>query len=322
MADRSDNRVLNEHREVCAFLLHMLLEAGQPREGAGPFTWVDLGCGAARILHAVREGVAHDLRRQLSYTGYDKADAAGATDRLKGAGLHDRSAVVTGFDVERQLGDVAAGCAELVTLTNVVHEIDPARLPAVLLGAVWLLKPKGYLLVYDVERLADQDAWGDPGKATGEWDAVTWSRDRITNVVAALLQALGAATGPVVGRWIHQQTTGWTAVVRRADLHVTADAAARAARDVHQAVSVALAGQFADCRAYIEAIMRDIEGLASADDEHRRNVVLGRVRRDLPHQLRNYHAMSRHLGGSEANAVAFRLPAGVRAPAAAPATGR
>ncbi len=209
--DQRDDRVRNEHREVCAFLLHMLLDMKGISEGK-PLVWVDLGCGEGRILKAVARGIPMDLQGRLRYVGCDTNGpaVAEATEEIGTVGLHPSSGCEHGdiSDICGRLGDTRA---HLITLTNVVHEIPPHRVPEVLLDCSSILDPRGYLLAYDVERLAEVDAWD-------EWYEVTWQWSAIAAVVEATLGRRHGRAQPRVSRWQHYSTIGWTLTVPGRDV--------------------------------------------------------------------------------------------------------
>jgi hypothetical protein len=300
MASKADDkRVLNEHREVCAFVLHMLLERRYASDAEGPpdvppVVWMDLGCGDGRILDAVRSGIPDELRASLQYIGCDKSSVRTAGERLTGAGLAPDSQCMK---CKRNFTDVLsgahAGCADLVTLTNVVHEIPPRRLPETLVAALCLLRHGGYLLAYDVVKLTDDAAYA-------EWNAVTWDREEIVGILGAMLGALGASDPPAVGEWIHTRTTGWTAIIPRAmllaDLLDTAVLATAACAGDAEVVG-ALARKLDDCRSELSDLAQVMESWGATKATAGRKVVdqaMGRLRL----RLREHHALAHHMGGA------------------------
>ena len=157
----------------------------------------------------------------------------------------------------------------------------------------------GYLLAYDVERLADNDAFGwfdevERNWRPGEWDRVTWRMEEMERVLRALLTELGATPQVVMGRWIHAQTSGWTAVVPRAMLpaRLSASRFHTAAEVAGDTVREELRRKLDDCRGNKRAIISELKEAARRGRPA--GPFLEDLRRDLPHLLRDHSALTRH----------------------------
>ncbi len=285
-----DERVLNEHREVCGFLLHMLLRA-RSKGAEGPLVWIDLGCGEGRILSAVEGGIGEELRANLRYLGLDMSEAAAGTAdaRLRDLGLDAESCCEHG-DLLRVGGRFGETRAHFLTLTNVLHEVPPYDLPAALLNCIALLRPDGYLLAYDVERLADRDAWGEP-------DRVTWRRQNLAALVGTMLAVREEEARPLISWWRHTSTTGWTLIVPGEAAKSIPAGARRAAllKKSKVAVSAELRNMLEDAEGEIAEMVQAVEALPDMDRPDQ-DALGGALRDSLPHLLRERVALRRALG--------------------------
>lgn len=275
-------RVLGEHREVCAFLMHMLLEAEATH--TSPFTWVDLGCGDGRVLLALRGSVPEHLRRCLCYRGFDRADTSAAAQRLQEVGLHPDSCC-NRLDLD-DLRKPAVSGAGLVTLTNVIHEIHPLGLPSLLVSGLQMLGPAGYLLAYDMEELPDECFWS-------EWEAVPWSREDMTVIAGSILEKLDVAE-PVVAKWTHRTTTGWTLVIGRAMLGqdaALAEAASSCVESARAVIPKLLKGKLNDYTIHWRNIALKMDLSGELDEDRWRS--LSEDAAQLPRIYQALHALHR-----------------------------
>lgn len=149
----------------------------------------------------------------IAYTGVDArmADAMLIVERL--AAMPEPMHAESRFglsELPARGADLGVARADLVTLTNVVHEIAPLRLPQLLRQALQLLRPGGILLAYDVTELTDGGFWEEAGTA------VTWTANEISFVLESLIPVRTGSgpTGLRVSSWAHAQTSGWTLVAR------------------------------------------------------------------------------------------------------------
>jgi hypothetical protein len=297
VAAQTDDRVLNEHREVCAFVLHMLIESSVT--GHSQFVWLDLGSGDGRVLRALRAGTPDHLRAKVRYLGCDRDPQCRQRTReeIQASGLA-RGSGCDFQSLDAAVDEIGPGGAHLVTMTNVAHEIEPAQLPEVLLRCVEMLDPSGCFLAYDVERQLEEDAWKEPL-------AITWRGVEITEILQAMLGELGAEKRPVVGTWIHARTSGWTAVIPRTMLSWTGDEGDTRGRAVHamqQTVDEALDRKLKDCRLRIRNACDRVSNLGALDAEAQEGLA-DELRENLPHLLRQHLALSR-----EDHALTLHLP--------------
>jgi hypothetical protein len=233
--------VFSEHREVCAFLLGLM--AGSP--GASPFWWLDLGCGEMRVLDAARHALFEEHRARIRYVGYDRVEPTPeARSRLSNCGFAWGD-VVSGElgELRNKLGPSRSSFG-LITLTNTLHEVEPEHVAGLLCDSVAMLdRSEGVFLAFDVEWLTEPET--EPGRAT-------WSWVGITNVMQALLQALGWSPREVVAQWRTRNATGWTVVASCAGQCPACESAA-AREATNRAVKTALRDRRSDCERALEA---------------------------------------------------------------------
>jgi SAM-dependent methyltransferase len=297
-------RVTNEHREVCAFLLKTLLDTAPSGD---PVVWVDLGCGEGDVLAVIRAGIPDDLRRRMWYVGCDASDVTRARAQVASSGLDGRSQCIEGdLTSETTFRSIvqATGDVSMVTLTNVIHEIrPPSALPSVLARALLLLKPDGYLVAYDMERLSAGDIWD-------ETEAVTWAFDEIEGMVQMFCRALGVTDGSTVVHWKHHSTTGWTLLMRGSVLHGGTGVGSwpeRAVVAAEQAVVSAVRDKRTHRMEDIGLVLRRLSGLDAETPETRKRVFQA-LETEFPSLVRDYFASVIASGGDWATGWAALFP--------------
>jgi hypothetical protein len=300
--------VRSQYREVCGFLLCLLHEREFTRET--PLVWVDLGCGDCEILTAMA-GIPADLTRSVRYCGFDRAitDVARGRQEWARRKLEAVELTETAIDGEHDAGgadrhpiDQLAGRAHLVTMTNVVHEIDPWNLPDLFVRSLMLLTRDGYVVAYDMEKLPDDDAWGDPASGKeGELLATTWRHDSIGMAVSPLVTAARGLTPyeaemdplRVVSDWAQSSTRGWTMVVGARRLPALPAVNMRyAVEAMRREVRRALRGQLEECDREVDALRLEVQAACDGDAG---SVTADDLRRRFAHLLREHYALAKWL---------------------------
>ena len=171
---------------------------------------VDLGCGRGELLAAaVRRGAARAVGVEYS------PDAVRLAERT----LELQAATGRG---EVLLGDLRAvplpdGCADLVTMLDVVEHLAPAELAAALAETRRLLRPGGRLLVhtmpnravYDVSYRALRALWRLGGRRwpadpRNEWEHLMHVNEQTPRSLRRAVEAAGLRDVQVeVGQWVY-----------------------------------------------------------------------------------------------------------------------
>ena len=167
--------------------------------------WLDLACGEGQILTSLAQGFDEDVRGKIEYTGFDRMDAyLRSTEKIASSiGLGGYKTQVGNLSVLTQI--FSQERFDFITLINVVHELDPRHLAAVLVDATLRLSSRGALYVYDMELIEPE-----------ELGAIAWRAGEFKAIVASMFEALGAGDyRPNVARWSHKTRNGWSLTVRR-----------------------------------------------------------------------------------------------------------
>jgi len=127
-AFRNAERVLPQHQAALT-----LLQARLSTPGIQVLSWLDLACGRGQILVSLEDNLSAEARAKIDYWAFDlDQDYARETqktaERLSFASLQSKVGDLSDFD---QLLPTNARY-DFITLTNTVHEIDPARLAGLL----------------------------------------------------------------------------------------------------------------------------------------------------------------------------------------------
>jgi len=206
-AFRDDERMLPQHQAALT-LLQGRLSDPSVRE----LLWLDLACGRGQILTGIGGGLSPAARSKIGYVGYDMSHRyTQETDRLASTlGFHAHD-VKLGYlsDFPKLLS--ANTRFDFITLTNTIHEVRPAQVGSVLVEAVARLTSHGCLFVYDMEVIHPP-----------ELGAVPWTASEMTEILAALLSALGVARyEPAVGTWKHRTCDAWDVQIYREHLGIS-----------------------------------------------------------------------------------------------------
>ena len=259
-AFRNAERVLPQHQAALT-----LLQARLSTPGIQVLSWLNLACGRGQILVSLEDNLSAEARAKIDYWAFDlDQDYARETqktaERLSFASLQSKVGDLSDFD---QLLPTNARY-DFITLTNTVHEIDPARLAGLLVSCIVRLTDTGTLFIYDMEQVKPP-----------ELGAVPWSRDDIKRLVRCMLDALGAtAYRPEVGLWNHRSCNGWNVQLERQHLGISptdvvgrVDTATDATREE---VSHLLEQRLVECRATLERLTQyGAETVEEQEDKER-----------------------------------------------------
>jgi SAM-dependent methyltransferase len=204
---RDDARVLVQHQFALALLQERLADPN-----VRVLRWLDLACGRGQLLAGVRYGLSENARSKIDYFGYDiRHDYVQQADGLAGKlGLHSHLCQVgalahfpTIYDGSRHF--------DFISLTNTVHEVQPAQLSSILIEALARLTDAGCLFMYDMETIQPF-----------ELGAVPWNTGEVRQILNSLLSGLGRSDyEPVVGPWPHRSCCGWSAQIHRQHLGIS-----------------------------------------------------------------------------------------------------
>jgi SAM-dependent methyltransferase len=176
--------------------------------------WLDLACGRGQIIAHLQNNLSPEERAKLHFVGYDidnnnTRHAQKIAHSLGLAKCEFGIGELTGFSRDERTN----GPWDFITLTNTVHEINPASLARILVAGIERLGDTGCLFVYDMDRLS-----------TPELGAVLWTGPEATVILGTLCNALGCAGyKPPVGTWPHRSCNGWNAQIQRAHMQLPSD---------------------------------------------------------------------------------------------------
>ena len=224
-AFRDDDRVLPQHQAVLT-----LLQGWLSNPKLQSLRWLDLACGRGQMLTGIQGALPISARRKIDYVGFDiRHDYAQETEALASTlGFRAHAVRIARLFDFPSLYDLSSRF-DFITLTNTVHEVEPAQLGVLLVESVARLTDSGCLFVYDMERIRPP-----------ELGAVPWTAGEITRILKSLLLGLGVEIyEPAVGRWRHRTCDGWNAQIYRDHLQVSdLDLSARRLHAVKETAAV------------------------------------------------------------------------------------
>ena len=243
-AFRDRRRVLPQHQAALTLLQGRLSVPETQR-----VVWLDLACGPGQIIASLDENLSDAARRKIEYWAYD-LDQNFARETRK-------TAESMGFGkLEIRVGDLAdfdrvlqaEVSFDFITLTNTIHEIEPARLASLLVSCMGRLGDTGVLFIYDMETIKPP-----------ELGALPWNGDDVRRIVHRMLDALGAsAYRPEIGRWNHKSCDGWNVQIHRQHLNVSRTDAltknSEAVAKTRDEISRILARRLTECHASLETL--------------------------------------------------------------------
>jgi Methyltransferase domain. len=272
-AFRDPDRVLPQHQAALT-----LLQAIVSAPGNESVKWLDLACGRGQILGSLDKNLSPEARGKIEYVGYDlnqefARETTRTAARLGFASLQSKVGELSEFD------HVLATDVEFdfITLTNTVHEVEPSRLAALLVGCMHRLSPNGTLFIYDMELI-------DPP----ELGALPWRRDVIRKIVFRMLDGFGAKHyRPEVGLWHHRSCNGWNVQIQREYLELSqADVSERseaALQETRESIVSIMRRRLAECWISLETLT--VHGAETAEEQEAKG-----------HLLFEFWALSRSLG--------------------------
>jgi hypothetical protein len=167
------------------------------------FRWLDLACGQGQIL-TTASSVLGSVAKKITYVGIDVDQRYAVKAEQLGRALFGVSTVHISelHCFERCLSDEPF---DFITFTNSAHEISPAQLGSVLVGAICRLHQQGQLFAYDMESLPEL-----------ELGAVPWTGPEMESVFHEVLRA-GSETQylPKAASWSHKTCRTWSLLVDR-----------------------------------------------------------------------------------------------------------
>ena len=208
---RDRERLLPQHQAALT-----LLQARLSSPDGMKVRWLDLACGRGQIIVALDRNLSTEARANLQYWAYDINQQFARETR--------RTAETLGLDsVDIKVGDLRDFNTlyppemrfDFITLTNTVHEVEPAHLAAIIIDSILRLAQTGTLFLYDMERIRPP-----------ELGAVPWNRDEMQRIVKTIFDGLGVSNyHPEVGQWMHQTCNAWNVQLQRQYFGITSDEA-------------------------------------------------------------------------------------------------
>ena len=261
-AFKDPERMLTQHQAALT-----LLQSHLSTPGTLHVSWLDLACGRGQIILSLDRNFSLEARAKVNYWAYDieQGFVRETVKTAKRLGLASvQSAIGELADFDRILPPNLA--FDFITITNTVHEIEPARLAGLLVTSVARLTDTGTLFMYDMDRITP-----------AELGAVPWSRDDIRRIAHRMLDCLGASSyRPEVGLWNHKTCNGWNIQIHRQHLCVSrADAApllSAAVRETRNEIAQLLGGRLSECRDALETLT--LCGAETAAEQDERQTLL------------------------------------------------
>jgi SAM-dependent methyltransferase len=203
---KDSSSLLEPHRQwpqLQALAVHIYGRCDNPETQS--FRWLDLGAGQGQILKQLKSGQTGSALNKISYFPLDAREEYLRTAVTNANDLRLRE--VKSYcgllqDLDRLLENNAK--FDLITLTNVLHELNPFDVPGVIFGAIQRLAADGASFCYDMQLL-------DPP----ELGALPWRTEDIRILLRALFATLGSTYEPTVLDWQHTKVRGWSFLVDR-----------------------------------------------------------------------------------------------------------
>ncbi|UYO49395.1 class I SAM-dependent methyltransferase [Rhodopseudomonas palustris] len=259
-AFKNSDRVLPQHQAALTLLQGRLSAPDIER-----LAWLDLACGRGQIIVALDRNLSPQARAKVKYWAYDlnqefARETRKTADRLGFESFEILVGDLSDFDKILPIGVQF----DFITLTNTIHEIEPARLATLLVNCLGRLTQSGSLFIYDMEKIKPP-----------ELGAVPWTRDDIRQILLRMLDSLGASSyRPEVGLWNHSSCNGWNVQLERQHLNISGDVVTArigdAVRETGDEIVKLLRKRLETCRASLESLtMCGAETAAEQEDKER-----------------------------------------------------
>lgn len=202
-----EERLLTQHQAALT-----LIQATLDNPQLITYNWLDLACGKGQIIANLENNLSANARGKVVYFGYDIE-----VNYAKNAEKKAESLGFKGSDV--QIGELSSFtklyspeiCFNFITLTNTIHEIDPANLSLLLFDCIARLCEDGCLFIYDMEKLPSL-----------ELGAVPWKRAEISEIISTFLKSLEVEDySPTPSQWRHKSCNGWNVQIHRTHIKIT-----------------------------------------------------------------------------------------------------
>lgn len=196
----SIERQFAQHQAVVTILQGIL-----PNPHLYEFKWLDLACGNGQIIMHLERNLHESLIEKIEYFGYDIKEEYLKTAQKKASDLNLKK-------YEFQTGEISNFQMlynkdqkfDCITLTNVIHEINPNVIPSLLYESFIRLKDNGFLFIYDMDRI-------DPP----ELGAITWNNLEFDEILSSFFASMNTEYLPSSGQWLHSSCNGWNIQLKR-----------------------------------------------------------------------------------------------------------
>lgn len=261
-AFKDRGRLLPQHQAALTLLQSRLSTPSVSR-----LAWLDLACGRGQIIASLDTNLSPEARAKIAFWAYDldqryARETKKAADRLGLLSLQVTVGELSEFDRILPQGPRF----DFITLTNTVHEVEPASLAAVLGACLVRLADSGTLFIYDMDSIRPP-----------ELGAVPWTRDDVRRIVRRMLGGLGCSTyHPEVGLWNHRTCNGWNLQLDRQHLALSPDEVTRriedAVRDTGRLIADLLRERLANCRTSLQTLT--MYGAETAEEQEEKEQLL------------------------------------------------
>ncbi|MGL1892179.1 MAG: class I SAM-dependent methyltransferase [Spirochaetaceae bacterium] len=177
------------------------------------YNWLDLACGKGQIISNLDNNIDPIYTKKISYSGYDVRDdyLQLVRKKIESLELH-KSDIITGELKNFHSVLQPQEKFDLISLTNVIHEVDSESLATLIFESFIRLNDDGMLFIYDMDRLSKQ-----------ELGAVVWSQTEFAEIVQHFIDSIlqdGKVFKVVSGQWTHSTCNGWNINIKRSYLEV------------------------------------------------------------------------------------------------------
>lgn len=174
-ACRCKNRI--DIREIVAFeSIREIIRTGKKRSTV---KWLDLCCGNGNILLQVKKSMGRSAT-QIEYFGFD-IDKNNIDECEKIIHLEELDKCLAGINLDVVNLDTSPipgdNKFDIITLLNVMHEINPFGIYPLLKNALQRCKRNGVLLIVDMINLPHL-----------EWSAITWSGNTLADLLSYFIK--------------------------------------------------------------------------------------------------------------------------------------
>ena len=174
--------------------------------------WLDLACGRGNLIEHCCESFGNDSNK-IHYNGLDKGDRYKnefdlfVEEKNLRKYLAEINFIIADFTSWKKCFHESKGISEYdwISFINVLHEIDPKEISAILLSMIKLCKKDGFIYFSDLEELVEPEA-----------DAITWTLEEIEGIFSLLFNKYTAFR-------FKRSVSTFAIIAQKSDLHKDID---------------------------------------------------------------------------------------------------